>query len=79
MSDQTTFLDLCVRGKAGPDEIDDFIDRWHEAPEGRELHEYLGMTEEEYGNWLRQPDALANIIKARQGTTPLAKTRRNAG
>jgi hypothetical protein len=73
MSSQPTFIDLCLRGKVLPDEIDNFIDRWHETPEGRELHDYLGMTEEEYALWLRVPDALAYIIKARQQTKPLAE------
>lgn len=33
------------------DELDDMIDAWHESgpEEIRPLHEYLGMTWEEYG------------------------------
>ncbi len=41
-------------------DIDDAIDRWHDSggkPEGHpvELREYLGMTVEQYSNWLPGP------------------------
>lgn len=39
---------------------DDMVDRWHDtggAPDGQpvDLHDYLGMTEDQYGEWLRDP------------------------
>lgn len=42
------------------EDIDDMVGRWHDtngAPDGRpvELREYLGMTWEQYGEWLRDP------------------------
>lgn len=66
MSDRPKFVDLCLAEKAALDEIDDFVDRWHAAPQGQELHDYLGMSEEEYSLWLRIPDALAYIVEARR-------------
>ena len=74
MSRKPTFMDLCLGGKVLPDEIDDFIDQWHETPEGHELYDYLGMTQEEYSLWLRAPDALAYVIKARHESKPLTDT-----
>lgn len=71
MSDQAKFVDLCLAEKAALDEIDDFVDRWHAAPQGQELHDYLGMSEEEYSLWLRVPDALAYILEARRDQRPL--------
>ena len=71
MSSKPTFVDLCLEGKILLDEIDDFIDQWHETPQRRELHDYLGMTQEEYSLWLRVPDALSYIIKARHESKPL--------
>jgi hypothetical protein len=71
MSRRETFVDLCLARNVLLEEIDDFVDRWHEAPEGTELHDYLGMTQEEYSLWLRVPDALAYIIKARHEAKPL--------
>ena len=66
MSKQQTFIDLCLAGEASIEEIDDFVDAWHADPEGGELHYYLGMTEEEYSLWLRAPDALPCILRARR-------------
>ncbi len=34
-------------------ELEDRIDEWHDSPgEGRELHEHLGMTWDEYKRWV---------------------------
>jgi len=71
MSSQQTFMELCLAGKVCSDNIDDFIERWHANPGESELHDYLGMTEEEYALWLRVPDALPYIIKARREMQPL--------
>jgi len=71
MSRDASFLSLCIDGKVTPQEVDDFVDKWHEAPAGRELHEFLGMTEEEYSLWVRVPDALPYIVKARRNRLPL--------
>jgi hypothetical protein len=32
--------------------INDLIDQWHEGNTGVPLHEFLGMTWEQYGEWL---------------------------
>ncbi len=32
--------------------IDDLIDEWHEVDNDLELHEYLGMSLEEYNNFI---------------------------
>jgi hypothetical protein len=74
MSDKRTFVDLCLAGEALLEEIDDFVDVWHDAPRGRALHEYLGMTGDEYSLWLRSPDTLPYIIKARYEGKPLTTT-----
>lgn len=39
------------------DEIDQLVAEWHDAPESspiarRELHEHLGMTWDEYRQWM---------------------------
>jgi len=72
MSRRDTFVGLCLSGDALLDEIDDFIDRWHDQPTGLELHDYLGMTLEEYSLWLRIPDTLPYIIAARREHLPLS-------
>jgi hypothetical protein len=65
-----TFVDLCGRGEAVPDQIDDFIDLWHRSESELSLHEFLGMSWEEYSAWVRKPDLLPLIIAAhREGKT----------
>ena len=46
------FVDLCLGGDVPEDEIDDFVEKWHEDENTtQELHEYLGMSWEEYSAW----------------------------
>ena len=78
MSSQPKFFDLCLAGKAATDDIDDFIDRWHAVPEDQELHDYWGMTKQEYAQWLRRPDVLPDIIKTRRQMKPHRTIRRTA-
>lgn len=68
---ETRFIDLCVRGEALPAEIDDFVELWHEGDSTLPLHEFLGMTPEEYSAWVRRPDLLRYIITAHSKGQPL--------
>ena len=64
-----TFLDACVAGRATPDQIDDWVERWHGlgARDRRTLAEYLGMSGDEYARWVERPVALDSILRARLG------------
>jgi hypothetical protein len=73
---RTTFLDDVLRGRATVDEIDDYIDRWHDAPGDSEaasmkLHEFLGMTWDEYRLWGEKPSSLRFTIAARRHQMPV--------
>lgn len=59
-----SFIELCVQGNALLEEIDDFIDKWHESSSTEELHEFLGMTWKEYCVWVSEPDLLPFIVTA---------------
>ncbi len=62
-----SFVDLCLSGEVLEDEIDDFVEQWHENDElNIELHEYLGMTWEEYSIWAMNPSILPFILSARK-------------
>jgi hypothetical protein len=59
-------MDLLLSGEKLVGDIDDFVDAWHEAPDGSTaaalgLAEYLGMTEDEYQLWVEHPDSLGFI------------------
>jgi len=64
------FLELYMRGEASADEIDDYVDRWHEGADAAAavlpLHEYLGFTKAEYDRWVQAPEALPEIVRARR-------------
>jgi hypothetical protein len=70
-----TFFDLYGRGEALSDDIDDVVDRWHEGsdPQAKSLplHEYLGLTIDEYELWVHDPEALPHILIARRQSRPL--------
>jgi len=65
------FIDLCLSGDALEEEIDSFVARWHDGDGADEqLHEYLGMSWQEYSLWGTTPSLLRYIIAARRrGTT----------
>lgn len=74
MSDEhDTFMQLALNGEVLPDEIDDFVEAWHESDAGGELHEYLGMTAGEYSLWVSNPDFISIIIAARYNDEPLQR------
>lgn len=65
-----SFIDLCLSGDVLEDEIDSFVDSWHEDDEtALELHEYLGMSWEEYSVWATRPSILPFILSARKNVT----------
>ena len=66
---QPTYMDLLLKGKVLQEDIDDFVARWHDAPEGseaasRSLVEFLGMTWDEYRLWVERPESLRFIAAA---------------
>ncbi len=69
------FFDLYDQGEVLADDIDDFVGRWHDDNEpwakDLPLHEYLGLSHEEYEVWLYDPDALPQILEARRSNRRL--------
>lgn len=77
----STFVDDVLVGQAVMADIDDYIDRWHDAPEGSpvaatELHDYLGMSWDEYQLWGERPESLRFILSARRAGLPVAEVLR---
>lgn len=66
MSDKRqNFVQLCLDGRVLLDEIDDFVEQWHNAADDILLHDFLGMTKHEYELWVVNPNILPYIIAAR--------------
>lgn len=60
----SNFINKCLSGDAFLDEIDDYIDEWHDGNSNLLLNEFLGMTEEEYNYFAMDEDVLPFIIKS---------------
>jgi hypothetical protein len=72
------FFQRYLSGESSAEDIDEWIDAWHEQPDGRQIFEFLGMTEEEYSLWLCDPDSLAEIAQARRAERPLVSVVQSA-
>ena len=64
MSD-SSFMTLALSGRVISDEIEDFVEAWHESDSMDELHVFLGMKFEEYSLWASDPDTIDVILSAR--------------
>jgi hypothetical protein len=61
----SAFIDLAVAGLVEDEEIDDYVEMWHESADDLgPIYSFLGMTEEEYAAWALDPDVLPHIITA---------------
>jgi hypothetical protein len=67
MSNQPKFVDLVLNGEiVDPEiEIDEWIQRWHASDNEEPLHDWLGMTWEEYSLFVEKPQFLKAIFAAR--------------
>ena len=58
-----SFVQRYLDGTAKLSDIDDWIDQWHsDSSCAMDLHEYLGLTKQEYIDWLAHPDELDRIL-----------------
>jgi siroheme synthase (precorrin-2 oxidase/ferrochelatase) len=58
------FIEKCINADALLEEIDDFIDEWHESDSDITIYEFLGMSQKEYRMWVENDDVLKYIIMA---------------
>jgi hypothetical protein len=80
MSSTTTFMDACFAGRALLDDVDDWVEAWHDAggkPRGRaeSLKSYLGLNDFEYSLWAEKPSMLRLIVAARYQGVPVEDVR----
>lgn len=53
-----TFISKCLSSLENPNNIDNYIDIWHESDSDLPLHEYLGM----YQYWVNGAKTLSEIL-----------------
>ncbi|EPM66642.1 hypothetical protein A584_24832 [Pseudomonas syringae pv. theae ICMP 3923] len=63
-----SFVERCLEGSVQEEEIEQFVEDWHEGREGAdmELHEYLGMSWDEYQIWVTTPSVLSVVLAAKK-------------
>jgi hypothetical protein len=64
------FIDACLEGEALPQQIDDYIDAWHNSDTREPIYRFLGMTEDEYSLWVENDLFLKHILFARKKKIP---------
>ena len=48
------FYQLLQNGEISVNRINDYINEWHEGTSEETLYEYLGLTREQYVQWVRR-------------------------
>jgi hypothetical protein len=63
-----SFVDKYLAGEALLDDIDDYVDLWHDGEGGPDvsLADFLGFSDEEYKLWAEKPASLPSILDARK-------------
>ena len=64
-----TFVEACLDGNVRPDDVDDWVEAWHDDSPGSEnisLEEFLGFTAGEYARGARNGPALQEILDNRR-------------
>jgi hypothetical protein len=70
-------MDQRLHGDALLEDIDNFVDAWHDAPDDSKsaslsLEEFLGMSADEYRLWVEHPESLRFIAAAHRHKQPVA-------
>ncbi|MER7251805.1 hypothetical protein [Kribbella sp. NPDC000426] len=76
MSETATFVDAVLQGRALPDDIDDYIEAWHDTPGAPDsVSQFLGLTAAEYALWVEHPQSLRFVFAARKHHRSVAEIR----
>jgi len=59
-------MDRYLSGEVEAEEIDDFVEAWHEGKHTVSLAEFLGMSDDEYWRWVKDANALPDIWAERE-------------
>lgn len=65
------FVDAVLAGEAAWNELDDWVAEWHSSDSEQDLHEWLGLTFEEYAVLGESDRNLAAILFARRHSLSL--------
>ncbi len=67
---EQNFIDGCLYGTTEIEELDDYVEYWHTHETDNTLRDFLGMTQYEYGEWLKHGNViLRDILRCRVDNT----------
>ena len=69
----SNFIQMCLSGYSMLDEVDDYVESWHDGNSKLPLHIFLGMSKSEYSLWVADPDVLPFIIEAHRNGRDVAE------
>lgn len=58
----STFIEDCLNGKATAKDVYDYVDKWHSSNSKLSLHNFLGITTQEYVQWVKDENILDDLI-----------------
>jgi hypothetical protein len=61
-----TFMEQYLADEVEAEDIDDFVDAWHEGEYTASLAEFLGLSDEEYWRWVKDANVLPEIRAERE-------------
>lgn len=68
-----TFVEKCLMGKAGMEDIELYVEKWHKSESDLTLPAYLGMSNKEYALWVEKPEILQYIFFSRKHEKSIKK------
>lgn len=73
------FVTKCLMGEALLEDIDDYVDDWHDSDSDLSIHDFLGMTHREYSLWVQDPSCLPQIVIAHRQHKEMTEIPRGHG
>ena len=61
-----TFMEKYLLGEVEAEDVDDFVDEWHEGEYTTSLAEFLGLSDDEYWRWVKDANVLPAIRAAQE-------------
>jgi hypothetical protein len=62
---EKTFISQCIEGNSQPEEINNFINKWHNGESQSSLSEYLGMNLVEFKRFVELRSSVYDIVSNR--------------
>lgn len=58
------YVQLLAQGTVSEDQIDDYVEMWHNGQSDDSLHQFLGMTWDQYSQWVMHGNSILPALVA---------------